>query len=116
MFINSNTKVYFVLGFTDMRKGIDSLCLQVASNENLNVLDGSLYVFCSKNKKSIKVLYWDKNGFSLYQKRLENDKFYWPSDSNDTIEMSLTELRWFLDGLNPISCYGYKKISYKSII
>lgn len=114
MFVDSSTKVFFVLGATDMRKGIDSLSLIVGAH-NKSPLDGSLYVFCSKNRKMIKVLYWDKNGFSLYQKRLENDKFIWPKDRNTTIEITLTELRWLLDGLNTISTYGYRKILYDSI-
>ena len=115
MFVDSNTKVVFVLGSTDMRKGIDSLSL-IVSSHNINPLDGSLYVFCSKNRKMIKVLYWDKNGFALFQKRLDSDKFIWPKDSNQTIEITMTQLRWLLDGLNPISTSGYKQIFYKSVV
>ena len=115
MFVDSNTKVFFILGATDMRKGIDTLSLTVSSH-NKNPVDGSLYVFCSKNRKMIKVLYWNKNGFALYQKRLEFDKFMWPNDSCETLEISVTQLRWLLDGLNPISTCGYKRISYESIV
>ena len=46
MFVDSGTQVYFVLGATDMRKGIDSLSLTVAAYDK-NPVDGSLYVFCS---------------------------------------------------------------------
>ena len=98
-----------------MRKGIDSLSL-IVSSHNKNPIDGSLYVFCSRNRRTIKVLLWDKNGFALYQKRLESDKFIWPNDSRETIEISITQLRWLLDGLNPISTCGYRTISYESII
>ena len=92
MFLDSSTPVFFVLGATDMRKGIDSLSMIVAAHDK-NPVDGSLYVFCSKNRKAIKVLYWDKNGFALYQKRLESEKYLWPDHSCDTIEISLTQLR-----------------------
>ena len=115
MFINSSTKVFFVLGVTDMRKGIDSLSL-IVSSHNKNPIDGSLYVFCSRNRKMIKVLFWDKNGFALYQKRLESDKFIWQNDYSETIEISISQLRWLLDGLNPLTTRGHKKISYESII
>ena len=115
MFIDSSTKVFFVLGVTDMRKGIDSLSL-IVSSHNKNTIDGSLYVFCSRNRKMIKVLFWDKNGFALYQKRLESDKFIWPNDCRETIEISISQLRWLLDGLNPLTTRGHKKISYESII
>ena len=115
MFLDSTTPVYFVLGATDMRKGIDSLSM-IVSTYDKNPLDGTLYVFCSRNRKMIKVLYWDKNGFALYQKRLESDKFLWPDESHGTLEISLTQLRWLLDGLNPLSTCGHKKISYNSVI
>ena len=115
MFVDSGTQVYFVLGATDMRKGIDSLSLIVAAHDK-NPANGSLYVFCSKNRKMIKILHWDKNGFALYQKRLEDEKFLWPNDSSTIIEISLTQLRWLLDGLNPISTRGYKQLSFKSVI
>ncbi|WP_083963614.1 IS66 family insertion sequence element accessory protein TnpB [Spirochaeta cellobiosiphila] len=38
-------------------------------------LSQSLFLFCGRNRKLIKVLYWDRNGFCLWQKRLERDKF-----------------------------------------
>jgi len=115
MFLSDPARVFFVLGATDMRKGINGLSMLAASHEGLDVLDGSLFVFCSKNKKTIKVLYWERNGFALYQKKLEKEAFLWPKASQHIFEMSLKELRWLLDGLNPVSTHGYKKLKYTSI-
>lgn len=116
MISTDNIHVYFVLGSTDMRKGIDSLSMVVASHEGCNPLDGSMYVFCSKNKKNIKVLYWDRNGFVLYIKRNENGKFQWPESCDNILTMSYRELRWLLDGLSPVKNNGFKKKFYESII
>lgn len=109
-------RVFFVLGATDMRKGINGLSMIAASHDGLDVLDGSLFVFCSKNRKTIKALYWERNGFVLYQKKLEKHIFLWPKSSQCILEMSMTELRWLLDGLNPVSIRGYEKLKYSSII
>lgn len=115
MFFHDFARVFFVLGATDMRKGINGLSMLAASYKGVNVLDGSLFVFCSKNRKMIKALYWERNGFSLYQKKLENDVFLWPVSTKHIFKMSLKELRWLLDGLDPVSLHGYRKIMYTSI-
>lgn len=115
MFLPELARVYFVLGETDMRKGINGLSMLVASHEELDVLDGSLFVFCSRNRKTIKALYWDRNGFVLFQKKLEKEVFLWPKKPESILEMSLKELRWLLDGLNPVSTQGHKKLKYTSI-
>jgi transposase len=67
----SNAKIYLALGVTDMRKAIDGLAVLIAGKMHLDPLSGSLYVFCNRSRTIIKALYWDRNGFCLWQKRLE---------------------------------------------
>ena len=114
-FHDETTRVFFVLGSTDMRKGINTLALEVTSHSGLNPLDNSLYVFCSRDRRKLKVLYWDRNGFCLFQKCLEKDKFQWPEQNQEFIALSVRELHWLLDGLNPVSIFGYQDLKYLSI-
>jgi transposase len=59
----------------DMRKGIWSLAAMVRNELKSDPLDGSVYVFFSKNKQTVKLLVWDKDGFAMYYKCLERGRF-----------------------------------------
>jgi len=61
-----------------MRKSIDTLSILVSEKMGLDLFSGSLFAFCNRSRNIIKLLYWDKNGFCLWQKRLEKDMFKWP--------------------------------------
>ena len=80
MFLPSdNIKVYLALGHTDMRKSINGLSILVSEYMELNPFSGHLFVFCNRRQNMIKVLYWDRNGFCLWHKRLEKHSFNWPT-------------------------------------
>ena len=99
--ITRNNKVYLSCGHVDMRKSINGLAAIVQGTFNLNPFDGTLFVFCNKNKDKIKVLKWDKDGFVLYYKRREKGRFKWPSLTEDksTVNVSKEDLNRLLDGL-----------------
>jgi transposase len=60
---------------TDMRKGIDGLCGQVRYLLEEDPLSGYVFIFFNKPRDKIKLLVWDKDGYVLYQKRLERGRF-----------------------------------------
>jgi len=68
---NSGGRVYLAVGATDMRKQINSLTILVEQHMHLDPLSGSVFVFCNRRRSTVKALYWDRNGFCLWQKRLE---------------------------------------------
>lgn len=96
----SDTKVYLALGATDMRKAINGLSVIVSEQMQLDIFSGHLFVFCNRQQTILKILYWDKNGFCLWQKRLEKDRFKWPETSNEVMNITSRELAWLVDGLN----------------
>jgi len=112
MFI-SPPKIYLHKQFVDFRKSINGLSIIVESEMDLPVMSGALFIFCNKSKDKLKILYWDKTGFSLWYKRLEKDKFKWPSRANEDC-MALTEqqLNWLLEGYNVI---GHQEVNYQNI-
>ena len=69
-------KIYVRPGFTDLRKGCGGLISVITNEMKLDALSESVFLFCNKNRKLIKVIFWDKTGFWLAQKRLE--KATWP--------------------------------------
>ena len=61
----SNLRVYLAAGVTDMRKSIDTLAVLVSERLYLDPLSGHLFGFCNRKRDTIKILYWDRNGFCL---------------------------------------------------
>lgn len=111
----SAVNVYLVLGATDMRKAIDGLSLVVADHLDRDVFSGGLYVFCNRGRTIIKILYWDRNGFCLWQKRLEKHRFHWPETPDEVMELSHLELGWLLEGLNPLEVKGHPRLTYSTL-
>lgn len=58
-------RIFLALEFTDMRKSIQGLATLAAQADEGRVLGGDVFAFCSRNRKLIKILYWDRNGFCL---------------------------------------------------
>ena len=115
MYLPSNTRVYLAIGYTDMRKSINGLSILVESQLELNPFSGHLFVFCNRKRNIIKVLYWDRNGFCIWQKRLEKEYFRWPESHKDILELQARELQWLLDGLEMSSMNGHKTLEYTSV-
>jgi len=109
-------EVYLYRQFVDFRKSINGLTAIVEAELALPVLSGALFVFCNKGRDKLKLLYWDNTGFALWYKRLDKDKFKWPTKL-ETQTLSLTEqqLHWLLSGYDVI---GHRKIevSAKQVI
>ena len=113
--VSDSAQIFLIPGTTDMRKGIDRLSTVVATLTSENIFGGAYFLFCSRNRTTIKILYWDRNGFCLWQKRLEKEKFWWPKDVQDVQNMKANQLRWLLDGLDPTQIHGHKSLNYSSI-
>ena len=107
-------RVYLACGVTDMRKSIDTLAVLAAEQLRQDPLSGHLFGFCNRKRDTVKLLYWDGNGFCLWHKRLERDRFHWPDSESEVRLISTRELRWLLDGLSVEQAahgsLGYEKI------
>jgi transposase len=101
--------IYIRTGYTDMRKQINTLAILVRQEFNKDPLDGNLYVFCGTGRRTLKVLYWDKNGFCLWMKRLNGDKFPWPLKETEVREMTREEMNMLLDGIDFFHAHREKK-------
>lgn len=108
----SGIKVYLALGNTDMRKSINGLSVIVESQFNLDPFSGHLFVFCNRRKNNMKVLYWDRNGFCLWQKRLEKERFRWPDITEEIMVIEERELMWLIEGLDIEQNEAHKRLSY----
>lgn len=68
-----------------MRFGIYSLAGLVRNELGQNPLSGDVFVFIGKRGNQIRLLQWDRDGFALYIKRLEQGTFEWPMGNEPAI-------------------------------
>jgi len=114
--IGRHTKVFLATGVTDMRKSIDGLSVLVVDVLDDNPLSSHLFVFCNRLRDKIKILYWHNNGFWLFYRRLERQRFWWPSGTEQhAIEVSNRELTWLLEGLDITRVKAHKTVDYSLI-
>jgi transposase len=106
-------RVYIAPGVTDMRKSINGLSLLVADQLELNPLSGHLFAFCNRKRDMVKILYWDRNGFCLWHKRLEKDRFRRPESAEDVLAVHGYELVWLLDGLSLDQRMAHQRLEYE---
>ncbi|WP_028697167.1 IS66 family insertion sequence element accessory protein TnpB, partial [Pseudomonas monteilii] len=79
----------------------DGLTALVELDIKVAVFDPVLFVFLNKARNRIKVLYWERNGFCLWLKRLEAERFKMsPEPSDEAIVLTVQELNWLLDGFD----------------
>ena len=94
---NSSLKVYVYSEAVDMRKQIDGLAGLVKTEMELDPFAKCLFVFTNKRRDKLKILAWDKNGFLVWYKRLEKQRF--PKLKGDQIRsLSIKDLNLYLDG------------------
>jgi hypothetical protein len=80
MVLRKEPGIFVRTGFTDMRKQINGLSAMARELRPEGPFGGAYYLFCGKTRKKLKILYWEKTGFCLWQKRLEKDSFPWPKN------------------------------------
>ncbi len=101
MFPNiNNMKIYLICGKTDLRKGIDGLAALVTEAFSLDAYDNAIFLFYGTRSDHFKALYWDKTGFVLYYKHIENGRFQWPRNQSEVKKINAYQLRRLLAGFS----------------
>ena len=99
----------------DMRKSINGLSVIVATEMKLDLKAPSLFVFTNKRRTHMKILYFDKSGFALWLKRLEDSKFSWPKHvENSVVEITAEDMELLLDDVNVLT--RFKKVHFEKIV
>ncbi len=100
----------------DMRKSIDGLSALVAGQLEMNPLSGQLFIFYNRGRDKIKALYWDKNGFCLWYKRLERHRFHIPATlPSGALTITSDQLAWLLSGLHFHQMQGHESLHYSKV-
>lgn len=97
----SSVHVYLAAGATDLRRSIDGLAALVRDRLGRDPLSGHLFLFRNRRGDRLKILAWDRSGFWVLYKRLEQGTFAWPGDADVTaVEMRHSDLLLLLSGVD----------------
>ncbi len=108
--------VYLCREPVDFRKSISGLSALVEQGLGMNPFGGALHVFVNARRDKIKALYWHRNGFCLWYKRLERERFAWPSDvEGATQTVTMQELEWLLEGFDLWRNRPHKSLHFQSV-
>ena len=99
--ITGGVRIYLWKGVTDMRKSYDTLAALVMNHMKADPYDGSLYVFCNRQRNRMKILYWDRDGYAMWCKRLEKGTFPFPRGSGEKMTVDSGALALILEGAFP---------------
>jgi len=107
----AKTRIWLCTGPTDMRRGFDRLAEQAQQVTHKHPQSGHLFVFRSRRGDRLKALYWDKDGYVLWYKRLEEGTFRLPRLAADqaSVELKASELAMLLDGIDLSSVKRVKR-------
>ena len=121
-FSEPSCPVYVYAKPVDFRKGIGSLAVLVESQLQLDPFAEAVFVFSNRRSTAIKILYWERNGFCLWQKRLEKDRFIWPKanalhggGSAGTVTLTIQQLEWLLAGFDLNRMKPHIPLAYRSV-
>ena len=110
-------RVHLCRDVVDFRKQMRGLSVLVQEELELDPFSSHLFAFCSRRRDHVRLLYWERNGFAMWQKKLESDKFPWPRvGKQEVVELSGRELNWLLDGMDVFAMKPHDVLSYESVL
>lgn len=99
--LSAATHIYLYCAPCDMRKSFDGLCGLIRTELGADPLSGSLFVFCNRRRTMVKLMYWDRDGFALWFKRLEQGRFSIPQMCASDGRIDRRQLTMLLEGVVP---------------
>ena len=110
--LDEGLKVYLHRAPVDFRLNINGLAALVQQGLGLDPFANCVYVFSNRRRDRVKVLGWDRNGFWLLLKRLEEDRFIWPSEAA-VPTLTVEQLHWLLEGIDVSAVQRHPKRVYQ---
>ncbi len=96
---DAGLKVFLHREAVDGRKHINGLAALIEQGLGRDPLSGAVFVFSNRRRNRVRLLVWERNGFWLLTKRLEQDRFKWPATAA-VLELTTEQLHWLLEGID----------------
>ena len=109
----------------DFRLGINGLSTMVEATLKFDPFSRNLFCFVNRRRNQIKVLYWQRSGFCLWLKRLEEEKFKWPvhlpaleraTARPPVVTLTEEQFLWLLEGLDLKHLKPHRALEYRSVL
>jgi transposase len=113
----ASVRVYLCTSPCDMRRSFDGLHALVTGAMKLDAFAGHLFVFANRRKDRVKILYWDRDGFAVWAKRLEEGTYVMPFAEEDEARREITaqELGALLSGIDLSTAKRRKRYRRRSV-
>jgi len=106
----SSVKIFIYSQPADMRSGFNRLSMLTESFMQKDPFSGHLFVFFNKEGDKCKILFWDRTGFVIWYKRLEEGTFEkLPCENKPSIEVDVAKLTWILEGIDLLKARRRKR-------
>ena len=109
-------EVYVCVEPVDMRKQINGLATLVEAQLEMNPFSSQLFVFANRRRTHCRILVWERSGFVLWTKRLEQQRFAWPKSDDAVLSLSGVELNMLLDGYDIWRVEPHETLHYESMV
>ena len=113
-FPESTLRIWLYAQPTDMRKSFNGLMALVKSQLQENPLSGQVFVFINRKRTQTKILYFDRSGYCIWMKKLEQGLFRYNLSGGYKQSLSWTELKLLLEGIELKNTRQFKRYSHAS--
>ena len=110
----SQVRIWLCTIPTDMRKSYNGLSALVKNALQDNPLSGEMFVFVNRRQNQMKVLYFDRSGYCIWSKKLEQGQFVVHDSPGGKRQLNWTQLKLLLDGIEIKKARQFKRYSHPS--
>ncbi len=108
-FPESQVRIWLYAKPTDMRKSFDGLSALVKHQLQEDPLSGQLFVFINRRRTQMKGLYFDRSGYCIWSKRLEQGQFHYERSGSVKQRLDWTQLKLLLEGIELKKTRQYRR-------
>jgi len=112
LFPESQVRIWLYNQPCDMRKSYDGLSALVKNQLQENPLSGQMFVFINRRRTQMKILYFDRSGYCIWSKRLEQGRFHTYAGGADKRRLEWTDLKLILEGIDSRFIRRYKRYKH----
>lgn len=98
-----SVRLFVATAVVDGRRGPDSLMALVRDVLGHDIFEGHLFIFFTRRRDRVRIIYWDRNGVAMWTKRIELGRFRFQSDGDDAVNVraiEAAELALILEGID----------------